>query len=149
MIKSGFLLSSLLVAKISHTCVSIQCTTYYVRTLSQADIDTVFANNVFISQKHGSLSSFRPSQEGPCTDIFKNLSVNSLKRDLSNDAIFSPPVLFFHWSIPLSKQMLIIEVYQGHSLLHVKTVTVQCTLKSVQQYTVCTSNLYIQQYLVI
>jgi hypothetical protein len=32
------------------------------------------------------------SQDGACTDLFENLSVNSLKGDLSNDTTFKPPL---------------------------------------------------------
>ncbi len=32
------------------------------------------------------------SQDGACTDLFENLSVNRLKGDLSNDTIFKPPL---------------------------------------------------------
>jgi hypothetical protein len=32
-------------------------------------------------------------QDGDCTDLFENLSVNSLKGDLSNATIFKPPLL--------------------------------------------------------
>jgi hypothetical protein len=32
------------------------------------------------------------SQDGACTDLFENLSVNSLKGDLSNATTFKPPL---------------------------------------------------------
>jgi hypothetical protein len=32
------------------------------------------------------------SQDGACIDLFENLSVNSLKGDLSNDTTFKPPL---------------------------------------------------------
>ncbi len=32
------------------------------------------------------------SQDGACTDLLENLSVNSLKRDLSNALTFNPPL---------------------------------------------------------
>jgi hypothetical protein len=31
-------------------------------------------------------------QDGACTDLFENLSVNSLKGDLSNPTTFNPPL---------------------------------------------------------
>jgi hypothetical protein len=54
---------------------------FYVRTMSEHDIDAVFANS-YCFQIIGL------SQDGACTDIFENLSVNSIKRDLSNDVTF-------------------------------------------------------------
>jgi hypothetical protein len=42
--------------------------------------------------KQGSLSSFRFSQDGVCTDSFENLSANILKGDQSNDTKFNPPL---------------------------------------------------------
>jgi hypothetical protein len=35
------------------------------------------------------------SQDGACTDLFENLSENSLSGDLSNDIIVNPPFLSF------------------------------------------------------
>jgi hypothetical protein len=35
------------------------------------------------------------SQTGACTDLFENLSENSLKGDLSNDTTFKPPPTSF------------------------------------------------------
>ncbi len=42
-------------------------------------------------QKQGSLSSFGLLQDGACTDLVENLSVNSLKGDLSNNTTRNPP----------------------------------------------------------
>ncbi len=55
----------------------------------------LFANNR--NSVRGTVLSL--SQDGACTDLFKNLSVNSLKGDLSNTTTFKPPL--FSWSIPL------------------------------------------------
>ncbi len=35
------------------------------------------------------------SDDGACTDLFENLSMNSLKRDLSNVTTFNPPSFLF------------------------------------------------------
>ncbi len=45
------------------------------------------------------------SQDGACTDLFENLSVNSLKGNPSNATTFKPPTVFSHWSIPLNSKM--------------------------------------------
>ncbi len=64
-----------------------------VKSVSQLDTMPLFANNYrfnFKWQKQGSLSCL--SKDGACTDLFENLSVNSLKVDLSNDITFNPPL---------------------------------------------------------
>jgi hypothetical protein len=38
------------------------------------------------------MSSFRPLKDGACTNLFKNLCVNSLNGDLSNATTFNPPL---------------------------------------------------------
>ncbi len=45
---------------------------------------------LFASDKSGAVLGL--SQDGACTDLFENLSVNSLKGDLSNVTSFKPPL---------------------------------------------------------
>ncbi len=69
-------------------------------------IQFLFANNR--NRVRGAVLGL--SQDGACTDLFENLSVNSLKGDLSNDATFKPPLFslistfntwFFHLALLL------------------------------------------------
>ncbi len=53
------------------------------------------------------------SKDGAWTDLFENLSVNSLKRDRSNDANLTH--LFSHWSIPLN---IFIFLHWTQALMH-------------------------------
>ncbi len=52
-------------------------------------------------------------QDGPCTDLFENLSKNSLKGDLSNDNIVSPPLfsLVNTWPILRSTCSFILYIF--------------------------------------
>jgi hypothetical protein len=60
----------------------------YVAARHYADIgiQLLFANNR--NRVRGAVSGL--SQDGACTGLFKNLSVNSLKGELSNDTTFKP-----------------------------------------------------------
>ncbi len=54
---------------------------------------TVIGKQLLISNdKQGSLSVLGFSQDGACTDLLENLSVNSLKGVLSNVTTFNPPL---------------------------------------------------------
>jgi hypothetical protein len=62
-----------------------------VKNVTRPDIEaigeTVFADQIYVSQ------------DGVCIDLFENLRVNRLKRELSNDTVLSNN-LFSHWSMP-------------------------------------------------
>ncbi len=61
----------------------------YVKSVSLPDLQTIIH---FKWKKQGSLICLGLSEDGACTDLFENLSVNSLKRDLSNATTFNPPL---------------------------------------------------------
>jgi hypothetical protein len=55
---------------------------------------TVIGNQLLISNDRNRVRRvvLGLSQDGACTDLLENLSVNSLKRDLSNALTFNPPL---------------------------------------------------------
>ncbi len=50
----------------------------------------LFSNNR--NRVRGAVLGLSQDEDGACTDLFENLSVNSLKGDLSSDNKFNPPL---------------------------------------------------------
>ena len=65
---------------------------YDVKSVSQPDTMSILENNnrlqIVETGFRGAVLGL--SQDGACTDLFENLSVNSLKEDLSNATTFKP-----------------------------------------------------------
>jgi hypothetical protein len=59
--------------------------------MTQPDIDTGFPNNYFIQIIETGFFD-QASQDGVCADLFENLSVKSLKRDLLNNTTVNLPL---------------------------------------------------------
>ncbi len=66
---------------------------YDVKSVSQPDTMLLFAEILIssdINRVRWVVLGF--SEDGACTDLFENVSVSSLKRDLSNATTFNPPL---------------------------------------------------------
>jgi hypothetical protein len=60
----------------------------------------------FKLQKKVFAESFYASQDGACTDLFENLSVNNLKGDLSNATIFNfQPTSFLTFKVEVVEDL--------------------------------------------
>jgi hypothetical protein len=80
------------------------------------------------------------SQDGACTDLFENLSVNSLKGDLSNDTTFKPPLFSlvntFKGAVSEAVFALLLTVRTDFPLIKITFITCQ-TLSPSPPYGFC------------
>ena len=67
---------------------------YDVKSVSQPDTMPLFAKQLLILNYRNRVRwvVLGLSEDGACTDLFENLSVNSFKGDLSNATTFNPPL---------------------------------------------------------
>jgi hypothetical protein len=93
------------VARIYNSDVSVHVSVLCENCDTARYFDVVFANIYPIQIiATGFAEYFLALSQDGSTDLFKNLGMNSLQRDLSNNTTFSH--LFSHWSIPLNDALI-------------------------------------------